>query len=607
MASKLVNVWNEGLTGYYGQLLKSQAAAAFRMHPLPEKAEDWKPEELRKRIWNAFGVQIDHSLPLNLDVTGEIACDGYRIQKICYQSRPDFYVTGNLYIPEGIGPFPGVINMHGHWAQGRLAERVQQRGHLLAKSGYACLCVDAFGAGERSTRHGEFEYHGNNLGGSLLQLGETLTGAQVVDNMRGVDLLCSLPMVDAAKIAATGASGGGNQTMWLAAMDTRITAAVPVVSVGSFQSYVMCLNCICEMLPGGLTFTEESGILALVAPRALKMCNGLQDSNPAFAPAEMLRSLQEARKVYLAMGVPDKLDCYIFNKPHGFWPDVQEEMLGWLELHLKGKGTGRSCELPAYTTLPEEKLMVFPKGHRPAKVCSIAEYSARKAAEILAGERHPDRERLAKILRIRKPGIAQLRELYPLQGWRRFTIHADDGRLIPLLLREPVAGQELVIVSAPFGKPELEQSKLYKDLSESAVGLAVIDLWGCGENETSNIPETPDRCFARSLLWLGMTLQGKWVEDYQLTEQCLQKLFPKSPIAAAGLRDSAITAILFAALNPKPVDLFLEQAPTSLQYSPKRSATYTHSLLIPNILACADVPDLLTMAGGKIHSSDPVE
>ena len=233
---KLPDVWNESLTGYYGQILKTRAAAAFRRHPLPEKAEDWKPEELREKLWKKMGVRADHTLPLNLEITGEIACDGYRIQKVCYQSRPDFYVTGNLYIPEGSGPFPAVINMHGHWPQGRLAARVQQRGHLLAKSGYVCLCVDAFGSGERSTLHGKYEYHGNNLGGSLMQLGETLMGIQVADNMRGVDLLCSLPFIDAAKLGATCASGGGNQTMWLAAMDTRIKAAVTVASVGTFQS-----------------------------------------------------------------------------------------------------------------------------------------------------------------------------------------------------------------------------------------------------------------------------------------------------------------------------------------------------------------------------------
>ena len=603
---KLPKVWNEGLSRYYEQLLKGQAAAAFRMHPLPEKAADWNPEALRARIWEALGVSIDHNLPLDLQITGEIPCSGYRIQKICYQSRPDFYVTGNLYIPEGNGPFPAVINMHGHWSQGRLAARVQQRGHLLAKSGYVCLCVDAFGSGERGTRHGEYEYHGSNLGGSLMQFGETLMGIQVVDNMRGVDLLCSLPFVDATKIGATGGSGGGNQTMWLTAMDTRITAAVPVVSVGSFQSYVMCLNCVCEMLPDGLTFTEESGVLALVAPRALKICNGLLDSNPAFAPAEMLRSLNEARKVYKALGAPDQLDCFIFNKTHGFWPEVQEAMLGWFERHLKGKGLGKYCEVPSFTTLPEEDLLVFAVGQRPGKVCSIAEYSARKAAA-LAGCRQPNREKLSEILHLKTPCNPQLRELHPQDGWRRFCVSAEDGRLLPLLLRPPQQGNRLVIVSAPYGKDELENTELFAQLECSNLGLAVIDPWGCGENEESNKPETPDRNYARSLLWLGMTQQGKWVEDYQMTEHFLQKLYPDCNIAAAGYRDTAITAILFAALNQRATDLFLEQAPLSFQYSPKRAQMFSNSLLIPNILRCADVSDLLTMAGGKTNSINPID
>ena len=65
--------------------------------------------------------------------------DGYTVKNIYYQSRLSLYVTGNLYIPDGKKPFPAVLNVHGHWAQGRLASRVQDRGHSLAKNGYICL------------------------------------------------------------------------------------------------------------------------------------------------------------------------------------------------------------------------------------------------------------------------------------------------------------------------------------------------------------------------------------------------------------------------------------------------------------------------------------
>jgi hypothetical protein len=104
----------------------------------------------------------------------------------------------------------------------------------------------------------------------------------ITDNIRGVDLLSSLTYVDAQHIGATGSSGGGNQTMWLTAMDERIKAAVPVVSAGTFQAYVMGTPCICEVLVDGLTFTEEAGVLGLIAPRAIKMCNHSKDNLPGF-------------------------------------------------------------------------------------------------------------------------------------------------------------------------------------------------------------------------------------------------------------------------------------------------------------------------------------
>lgn len=603
---QLPQVWQEGLTLYYDQLLRQQAAAVYRKLALPEKAEDWDEAGLRAKVWEQLGCKIEHSLPLDLQVTGEIQCPGYRVQKICYQSRKDFYVTGNLYIPAGEGPFPAVLNMHGHWSQGRLAPRVQQRGHLLALSGYVCLCVDAFGSGERCTTHAEFEYHGHTLGGSLMQFGETLMGAQVVDNMRGIDLLCSLAYVDAEHIGATGASGGGNQTMWVAAMDTRIKAAVPVVSVGSFESYVMCSNCVCELLPNGLTFSEEAGILALVAPRALMPCNGMLDGNPAFAPAQMLRSLAEAKKVYRALDAADNLSCYIFNQPHGFWPEVQEAMLGWFNFHLKGIGVGKPVSaMPEYQTLTEEEVMVFPKGQRPAKVCSIPEYCLRRQDEV-AKNRKFSQARLSELLRISPLQSPALQELPSADSWRRFSLTTADGTLLPLLLRPPQARQGLVILSAPYGKPELEDSQILAEVAATGLGLAILDVFACGENDLKNTPVTENRSYARSLLWLGQTQQGKWVENYRLAEWAIQQLYPDSTVAAGGYRDTAIAAMLFAALKDEPTDLYLEQAPTSLAYSPDKCELFTLAMLVPNILHCADVPELLAAAGGKISNLNPI-
>ena len=279
--------------------LKSQAAKAFNLLQLPQTKEEWstRREELKEDILRHANVSYHPDLPLTCKKTGEYEMEGFSIKNIYFQTRPDVYATANLYIPQGNGPFPAVVITMGHARNGKLYPEYQALGQTLAMNGYVAIAIDPWGAGERTTVHGDFEYHGANLGASLLNVGETLMGVQITDNMRAVDLLMSLPFVDHKYIGATGASGGGNQVMWLAALDERIKAVVPVVSVGTFQSYILNSNCICEALPAGLTFTEESEVLGLIAPRALKICSGLRDANAAFNPQEMLRSYHGAKKI----------------------------------------------------------------------------------------------------------------------------------------------------------------------------------------------------------------------------------------------------------------------------------------------------------------------
>lgn len=600
---ELPNVFNGGFNGTLAESeLKNQAARFHRLRQLPFTKEEWKPAELRAKIWKSLGVAVDHSVPLELEITGEIPLDGYKILKLSYQSRPGVRVTGNFYIPSGQGPFPAVLNLHGHWEQGRLAGRIQQRGHLLAKSGYVCLAVDAFGAGERCPEHGKYISHGGLLGGAPLQFGESLMGLQLVDNMRGVDLLCSLSYVLADKIGACGASGGGNQTMWLAAMDERITAAVPVVSVGTFESYIICANCICEVLPDGLTYTEEAGVLALTAPRALMPVNGTYDVNPAFNPAETRRSVDEARRIYRALGVPQNLRQVIQEEPHAFSPDTQRAMLGWFALHLKGIGDGDPvAELPDYTILPEKDMLVYEIGKRPPEVVSLPEYSRQKE-EYWRKNAVFSKEKLRDILRFEPMSIRYCETFSPQRGWDRIGIEGSDGRLLPILYKAPAADcEKVVIFGIPYKKLHLTDSRILADVLNSGYGLAIVDHWGTGENDLRIDPEYRDRFYNRSLLWLGKNLQGKWVEDFFLAEQWVKTILPAAQIAAAGYEESTLAACMFGALHEGKTDLWLEKVPATLGYSPLVSRKFGQGFIVPGILTCADLPELQKAAGGKIN------
>src|SRR5205085_5086730 len=122
-------------------------------------------------------------------------------------------------------------------------------------------------------------------------------GGQVSDNRRAVDYLLTRPEVDGTRLGVTGASGGGNQSMYAGALDERFGAVVPVCSVGNYQSYLRAACCVCEVLPGALRFTEEGDVLGMVAPRALLVINATRDGIQ-FSVAEAKKSLERASAIF---------------------------------------------------------------------------------------------------------------------------------------------------------------------------------------------------------------------------------------------------------------------------------------------------------------------
>ena len=238
---------------------------------------------------------------------GTLHRDGYDIERLTFQSRPGVRVTANLYRPSDSGRrHPGVLCVHGHWAWARIDPVVQTRCIALAKLGYVCLCVDAFGSGERAVEPGPGTYHGGLLGASLWPAGVPLIGLQVYDNRRAVDYLISRPEVDGGKLAITGASGGGNQSLYAGATDDRLTAVVPVCGIGTYESYLAAACCICEVNPRGLTYATTGDLLAMMAPRALLVINATRDA-PQFSVKEAARSVAYASERFRLLGRADAI------------------------------------------------------------------------------------------------------------------------------------------------------------------------------------------------------------------------------------------------------------------------------------------------------------
>ena len=594
--------------------LQSEAKIKFATHTLPSTLEEWEQtrEKLREKVVEKAGIEIDHALPLDMKVTRTIQMDGYSIKNIAFQTLPGIYATANLFVPEGRGPFPAAIVMMGHSTNGRLSDTYQSLSHLLALNGYVSLSMDPWGAGERTTKHGVFEYHGSNLGASLMNIGKSLMGMQVTDNMRGVDLLASLSYVDSNKIGATGTSGGGNQTMWLAALDKRIKAAVPVTSVGTFESYVMAHNCICEVLVDGLTFTEEAGILAMVAPNALALYNGQKESNPAFFPSEMLRSYDNAKNIFKLYGVEDNLQNLILDLPHGYTPPMREAMLGWFNLHLKGMGDGSPVKDLPFDLVSEDDLMTFQRGSRPEEGIFSTEAYGKKVGNDLRtsylnkGSYDPEQKRneLRELL-----GMGELvklnktHQLANVNGWERKVLETLDGRLIPLLVKPPKNNiSEFTIVFDPRGKAGVPHH-IIEELEQKGGGIVLADLSATGETSShADNRQTLSRfhSVARAKIWLGKTLLGEWVKELHLVSEFLSEEYHASKVHLDGSKEGGMAAVLFAALeNGRVGSVTVRDAPISYLFDTAEGVHfYNMGIHLPGFLKWGDV-SLAAALGNK--------
>ena len=602
--------------------MKQKAQIKFASHLLPETLQEWKKrkEEIRAEIFANSGLNIDHDLDLDLRETATIQMDGYVIKNIYFQTQPGVYATANLFVPDGKGPFPAVVNMHGHWKEAKGAENIQSVAHSLAKNGYVCLSMDAFGSGERATTHMDFEYHGSNLGASLMNIGETLLGVQVVDNMRAVDLLSSLPYVDAENIGATGASGGGNQTMWFAAMDERVKAAMPVVSVGTFESAVMGSNCVCELLPGGLSFTETSGVLALYAPRALKMCNHNKDSNVTFYPSEMLRSYHNAKPIFEQYEAEEKISYELFDLEHGYWPEDREAMLGWFDLHLKGIGDGSARKEIPFEVLPFEELMVFPKGQRDPKVVGVAEYARAKGQKLRKSyiektflEQDLVLEDLTSLLKIKaSPLVKMVHQFSPDGTWDRLALESSENLLTPLLIKKPShSGLGYVLLATAAGKQKIPQERM-DTWTEKGYGIVIAELSGTGEAASAEDQKvdylTPFHTLARARLWLGETMMGQWVGELAMVSKFMKEEYAAQNLIFDGEKEAGLAGLFLAATNKGVYEsLTLRNTPISYLFDNREGVDYfSLAIHVPKFLQWGDVSLAAGLTGLPITFARPV-
>jgi len=296
--------------------LQHDAAVDADPCPLDDLAtglEPWRAR-VRERLFAMLG-SAPEPVPLDLETTESVDCGSYRRDRVVFDTEAAMSVPAYLLVPhDRTEPGPAVLAIHGHGPGkaricGVLTDEVHDEGapyaHVLASEGYVVLAPDLRGFGERTDWMPDDKYHCDWDLVCATMAGVVPHQRNLWDLQRAIDVLAAHPLVDASRIAAGGLSYGATCTLFLAAIDERVRAAMVACYLSSWRSaHTMPWNmCGSQILPGQIGAIEHLDIAALIAPRALLAENGIEDV--IFPVAAARETVAALHRVYAQLGAPD--------------------------------------------------------------------------------------------------------------------------------------------------------------------------------------------------------------------------------------------------------------------------------------------------------------
>lgn len=580
--------------------------------------EEWigERERIRSNLLTSLGAFPEERTPLNAKITGRLERDGYVVEKIAFESRPNFFVTANLYLPEEVTcPAPAVLSVHGHWSEAKHQPTVQARCIGLALRGYVVLQLDKPGYGERAPQ-------GHHEVMCLLLAGQTLQGLQVWDNLRAIDYLCSRPEVNKERIGMTGASGGGNQTMYTTAVDDRIKAAVPVCSVCMYEDrFRQGVGCACEIVPNVLRYANGCDICALIAPRPLLMIHGTRDGG--FSVQSARRVMARLKNIYALFSATDAVAAQEFDAPHEYNREMRQAMYAWFDRWLMGKMMS-DPEPEIWTeSARSDALNVFPVGEFPKETKTVMMFYQEfcqtlppfnaPATNPLSWKQNVERRRRRLVeeifggfperrdLSVRSSGVVERAEC----TIEKIMFHSDRDVFIPALVFKPKITPLLapgVVYLTPDGKSAATERREVSRLVGTGCVVLAMDYRGIGETGTD------DNIAARNGFTLGKPIFGERVWDVMrgLDYLALRQEIDAQRLYVYGEAAAGLIALYAAAVDERVqvacADRFL------VSYKPQPSSSPTAapapfaeplSNFLPNILTLGDVNDIASWAAPR--------
>lgn len=578
--------------------------------------DDW--EQVRAKRHQQFlemmglvDVPVDGPRPpLNVKIVGTIQQQGYRIEKLRYESLPGLYVPADLYIPDNIkGRVPAVLYVCGH----SRTQKVHYQPHprKWAQLGFVCLIIETIQWGEVLGDHwgcyarGWFHWYsrGYNPG-----------GVELWNAMRGLDLLCERPEVDADRLGVTGISGGGTQSWYIGAADPRVKVVAPVCGTSTLNSHIhqrtIDGHCDC-MMPINTYGQDFHDIGALIAPRPLMIASADRDGlNSIEAVRDVYGRLKEIYKLY---DQPDNVVLVETPGGHSYHERSRTRIFSFFIKHLMGKDVPPEevgdVEESESAMLSAEELRIYVDGP-PAddRTKTIQETFVKVAAP-------PEISNVKQLVAHREKVLAFLREktfgAFPedpapldlrwefraadgaAHGRDTFSFVSDTDYRLKIDVRwrqTPETSSPMVLVLRSPDENRWASEGFISGLNDKW-NVAYFEARGIGETGWSPGLQWHVR---RSAAWTGRTVASMRVYDVLRCLQALRELQaagPKSRFAIAARGEMGAIA-LYAALLDGDVTAVLLRDPPATQNAPSEPDGRGEAIEMLNCLRITDLPQV---------------
>lgn len=295
----------------------------------------------RQLLASLLGDLPDPTRPITATPLGEEIRLHYRLERLVLDLNglepvPAIYVKPT----EGTGPWPAILYNHAHGGDHGLGkeELLESRPILqeppyaidLASRGYATLCIDHWGFGERMTRTESAIFK------QMLWQGQVMWGMMVYDSRRALDYLLSRPDVDSGRIGTLGMSMGSTMAWWLAALDERVKVCVDICCLTDFDALIAAGgldgHSIYYYVPRLLQHFTAAEINALISPRPHLGVAGRLD--PLTPEPGLVRIDLELRQVYVQDGAPEAWQMIVEDVGHQETASMRRAILAFLETWL---------------------------------------------------------------------------------------------------------------------------------------------------------------------------------------------------------------------------------------------------------------------------------